>query len=69
MYLILEASGFGYRTSTGQGKQTLGRHRHNLMCTRAQEQGAVRPRERPVSVQESLLEACVDSGLPWLQDH
>ena len=33
--------GFDYRTYTGLGKQTLGGHRQNLLCTRVQEKGAV----------------------------
>ena len=32
---------FDYRTYTGQGKQTLGGHKQNLVPTRAQEKGAV----------------------------
>ena len=34
-----------YRTSTGLGKQTLGGHKQNLVCTRIQEKGAVAPQE------------------------
>ena len=53
--------GFDYRTSTGLGKQTLGRHKQNLVCTRTQEKGAMTPQETgpdmPMSVQESLVEA------------
>ena len=45
-------------TYTGLGKQTLGRHKQNLVCTRTQEKGAVTPQETdpdlPMSVQESL---------------
>ena len=48
-------------------KQTLGGHKQNLVCTRTQEKGAVTSQETdpdlPVSVQESLAEAWVDSGL------
>ena len=55
--------GFDYRTSTGPGKQTLGGHKENLVCTRSQQKGAVSPQkseqELPVSVQESLAEARV----------
>ena len=44
-----------YRTSTGLGKQTLGEHKQNLVCTRTQEKGAVASQETepdlPVSVQ------------------
>ena len=58
---------FDYRTSTKLGKQTLGGHKQNLMPTRTQEKGAVIPQEiepnLPVSVQESLAEAWVNSGL------
>src|SRR5574341_395447 len=47
--------------------QTLGGHKQNLACTRTQEKGAVTPQETdpdlPVSVQESLVEAWVGSGL------
>ena len=46
------------RTYTGLGKQTLGGHKQNLVCTRTQEKGAVTPQESdpdlPVSVQKSL---------------
>ena len=62
--------GFDYRTYTGLGEQTLGEHKHNFVCTRIQEKGAVTPQETepdlPVSVQESLVEVCVSSVL--LQD-
>ena len=55
------------RTYTGLGKQTLGGHKQNLVCTRTQEKGAVTPQETdpdlPVSVQESLEEAWVGGGL------
>ena len=65
--------GFDYRTSTGLEKQTLGGHKQNLMCTRIQEKGAVTPQQTepdlPVSVQESLAEAWVDSSLLWGQGH
>ena len=37
--------GFDYRTSTGLGKQTLGGHKQNLVCTRSQEKGAVSPQQ------------------------
>ena len=56
-----------YRTHTGLGEQTLGGHRQNLVRTKTQEEGAVTPQETdpdlPVSVQESLAEAWVGSGL------
>ena len=42
-------------------------HKQNLVCTRTQEKGAVTPQETdpdlPVSVQESLAEVWVNSGL------
>ena len=59
--------GFDYRTSTGLGKQTLGGHRQNLMCTRSHEKGRVSLQETepdlPVSVQESPVEVWVHSTL------
>ena len=65
--------GFDYRTSIGLGKQTLGGRKHNCMCTRTQNKGAVTPQETeadlPVSVQEALVEAWVNSGLPQGQGH
>ena len=65
--------GFDYRTYTGLGKQTLGRHKRNFVCTRIQEKGAVSPQETepdlPVSVQEPLVEAWLDSDLLWGQGH
>ena len=52
---------------TGLGKQTLGGHKPNLVCTRMQEKGAVTPQETdpdlPVCVQESLVQAWVGGGL------
>ena len=49
------------------GKQTVGGHKHNLVCTRTQEKGAVTPQETdpdlPVSVQESPAKAWVGGGL------
>ena len=52
--------GFDHRMSTGLGKQTLGRHKQNLACTRSQEKGAVSPQDTepdlPVSVHESPAE-------------
>ena len=51
----------------GLGKQTLGGHKQNLVCLRTQEERAVTPQETdpdlPVSVQESLAEVGVSSGL------
>ena len=65
--------GFDYRTYTGLGKQTLGGHKQNLVCTRTQEKGAVTPQETepglPVSIQEIPVEVRVDSGLLWGQGH
>ena len=65
--------GFDYRTYKGQGKQTLGGHKQNLVHTRTPEKGAVTPQETdpdlPVSVQNSLAEAWVDSGLWQGQGH
>ena len=56
-----------YRTYTELGKQTLGGHKQNLLCTRTHEKGAVTPQETdpdlPMSVQESPVELCVGSGL------
>ena len=58
---------FDYRTYRGWGKQTLGGHKQNLVCTRTQEKGAGTPQDTdpdlPVSVQESPLEAWVGGGL------
>ena len=55
------------RTYTGLGKQTLGGHKQNPVCTRTQEKGAVTPEETdpdlPMSVQRSPTEAWVGSGL------
>ena len=52
---------------------TLGGHKQNLVCTRTQKKGAVTPIEPepnfPVSVQESLEEAWIDSGRPWGKEH
>ena len=65
--------GFDYCTSTGLGKQTLGGQKQNLLQSRTQEKGAVTPQvtqpDFPVSVQESLAEAWVDSGLLQGQGH
>ena len=50
------------------GKQDSWRAQQNLVGTRTQEKGAATPQETepdlPVSVQESLVEVWVDSGLP-----
>ena len=55
------------RTYTGLGKQTLGGHKQNLVCTRTQEKGAVTPQETdpdlPLSVQGSLVEVWVSGSL------
>ena len=65
--------GFDYRTYTGLGKQTLGGHKQNLVCTRTQEKGEVTPQETdpdlPVSVQESPTEAWVNNDLLQGQGH
>ena len=49
------------------GKQTLGGHKENLMCTRTQKKGAVTPQETdpdlPGSVQESPADVWVGGGL------
>jgi len=58
--------GFDYRTYTGLGKQSLGGHKQNLVCTRTQEKGAVTPQEADPLARESrslqqrhgLTEAC-----------
>ena len=55
------------------GKWTLGGPKQNLVCSRIQEKGAVTPQETDpdllVSVQESLAEAWVSSGLLQGQRH
>ena len=65
--------GFDYTTYTGLGKQTLGGHKQNLVCTRTQEKGALTQQETdpdlPVSVQESPAEAWVRGGLLQGQWH
>ena len=49
------------------GKQTLGRHKQNLVCTRTQEKGTVTPQETvldlPVGFWESLAKPWVGGGL------
>ena len=61
------------RAYAGLGKQTLGQHKQNLMCTRTHEKEAVTPQETepdlPVRVQESPKEMLVDSGLLLGQGH
>ena len=56
-----------HQTYPALGKQTLRGHKKDLVCTRTPEKGAVTPRETdpdlPVSVQESLVELYVSSGL------
>jgi len=63
--------GFDYRTSTRLGKQTLGGHNKNLVCTRKQEKGTVTPQETEpdllLSVLEPPAQVWVDSGL--LRNH
>ena len=65
--------GFDYRTYTGLGKQPLGEHKQNLVCTGTQEKGAVTPQETdpdsPVSVQESPAEVWVGGGLLHGREH
>ena len=65
--------GFDYRHYTGLGKQTLGGHKQKLVYTRTREKGAVTPQETDQdlaeSVQESLAEAWVDTGLLHGQKH
>ena len=66
--------GLDYRTSTGLGrKESLEGHKQNLVCTRTQEKGTVTPKETesylPVSVQESPMEAWINSGLSRGQGH
>ena len=74
----MEASGIWPYTgltelNTGLGKQTLGGHKQNLVCTRTQEKGVVTPQDTDpdflVSVQESPAEAWVSSGLLQGQGH
>ena len=59
--------GFDYRTYTGLGKQTRGRHKRNFVRTRIQEKGEVNPQETDpdllMTVPESLAEAWVGEGL------
>ena len=59
--------GLDYRTSTGLGEQTLGGHEQNTVCPRTLERRAATSQETepdlPVSVQESLAEGWVHSGL------
>ena len=69
----MEALGFDYRPYTGLGKETLGRHKNNLVCTRTQEKGVVTPQEIDpnftVSVQESPAEVWLSSGLLQHWEH
>ena len=59
--------GFDYRTSSGLGKQALGGHKQNLVCTRTQEKGEVTSQETdpdlPMNIQESLAEAWIGRDL------
>ena len=61
------------RTYTGLGKQTLRRHKQNLVGTRSQEKGAVTLQETdpdlPVSVQESPAEVWICVGLLQVWGH
>ena len=43
-------------TYTGRGKQTLGRHKQNLVCTRTQEKGAATPQETDPDLLMSVQE-------------
>ena len=65
--------GFDYRTYTRLGKLILGGDKQNFVHTWTQEKGAVTPQDTepdlPVSVQESLAEAWIDSGLLQSQGH
>ena len=65
--------GFNHRISTGLGKQTLGKHKQNLVHTRTHKKGAVTLQETdpdlPVRVQESLAEVWVHTGLLQGQGH
>ena len=60
------------RIFTGQGEQTLGGHKQNLVHTRTQEK-EVTPQETetdlPVSVQASPVEAWVEGGLLLCHGH
>ena len=51
----------------GLGKQMLGGHKQNLVCTKTQKKREVIPQETdpdlPVSVQESPVEAWVSGGV------
>ena len=51
------------------GRNTLGGHKQNLVCTKTQGKGAVTSQESepdlPASVGGSLSEAWVSSGSPW----
>ena len=42
---LWKPEGLDYRTCTGLGKQTLGGHKQNLVCSRSQEKGGVSPHE------------------------
>ena len=59
--------GFDYKTSKVLGEKTLGGHNKTL-CTPGPRERSSDPQETepglPVSVQESLAEAWVNSGLP-----
>ena len=52
---------------TQNWRKTLRGHKQNPVCTRMQEKGTVTPQETdpdlPMSVQESMVEARVSSGL------
>ena len=65
--------GLDHKTYTGLGKQTLGGHKQNLVCTKTEEKGAVAPQETdsdlPVSAQESPEKAWIGGGLLQSQGH
>ena len=65
--------GFDYRTYTGLGKQTLGGHKQNLVCSRTQKKGKVTSQETDLdllmNIQESLAEAWIGRDLLQSQGH
>ena len=65
--------GFDYRISTGLGKQSLGRHKQNIVSTRIQGKRTVTPQETkpylPVSVWDSLVGTCANNCLMCDQGH
>ena len=72
--LTLKASGIWLQNfQNAEETEILGGYKQNLLHTGTQEKGVLIPQETepdlPVSVQESWVEAWVDSGLPWGQGH